>query len=292
MTVTLSLNTISPHIWWADYYPFEPGEKSRQRRSYMHSFIYIKSGRGTITIDDINYKAGEGSLFYVPPDISHRFVSDHTIPMTHASIYFDFVLPAIERQINFTLFCFADETFDAARCTDQVAWEEDLKLETHVMLPRHAEWIGPFFEIIDRIESAELGLKLETRSLFGQFFVAHLRYVASSHKLTDPRIRKLIHLMKEGQLPHCSVSELAERIGVSTAYFFELFHKETGQSPMAYWQRCRLEFACKILRESNDSITSIAERCGFSSIHYFTRQFNQTLGESPSRYRARLREYH
>ena len=82
------------------------------------------------------------------------------------------------------------------------------------------------------------------------------------------------------------VKDLAAQAGLS-AYQFEqrirkLFQLTAGQ----LIQKTRMEAAVQRLRETNDPIATIALDCGYSDQSAFTRQFRQTIGLSPSDYRA------
>jgi AraC-like DNA-binding protein len=50
----------------------------------------------------------------------------------------------------------------------------------------------------------------------------------------------------------------------------------------------RLEFAEKSLRFTNESLTQVAENCGFSSLNYFNKCFYAWYGFTPSQYRKDL----
>jgi AraC-like DNA-binding protein len=82
------------------------------------------------------------------------------------------------------------------------------------------------------------------------------------------------------------IADLAKRAGLS-AYQFEqrirkIFQLTAGQ----LIQKTRMETAVQRLRETNDAIATIALDCGYSDQSAFTRQFRQTIGLSPSEYRA------
>jgi AraC-like DNA-binding protein len=51
-----------------------------------------------------------------------------------------------------------------------------------------------------------------------------------------------------------------------------------------YINKYRLEQSKHLLMESNYNITQIADMLGFTSIHYFSRQFKSHFGISPSEY--------
>jgi AraC-like DNA-binding protein len=49
--------------------------------------------------------------------------------------------------------------------------------------------------------------------------------------------------------------------------------------------------AGRLLLESPLPIKAIADRLGFSDVHFFTRQFRQFLGVPPATFRHNLREH-
>lgn len=57
-------------------------------------------------------------------------------------------------------------------------------------------------------------------------------------------------------------------------------------SPNDYLIQIRMKKATVLLQESKRSITSVAEELGYTTIHFFTRQFTSHYGVSPSHYRS------
>ncbi|MDF2661286.1 MAG: AraC family transcriptional regulator [Paenibacillus sp.] len=48
--------------------------------------------------------------------------------------------------------------------------------------------------------------------------------------------------------------------------------------------KLRIERAKQHIREDTCNVTEIAERLGYTSIHYFSRQFKKATGMAPSEY--------
>jgi AraC-like DNA-binding protein len=51
--------------------------------------------------------------------------------------------------------------------------------------------------------------------------------------------------------------------------------------------RARMQKACELVLHSGSSITEIASRLGFSTVHNFSRAFKREIGVSPRSYRER-----
>jgi len=85
------------------------------------------------------------------------------------------------------------------------------------------------------------------------------------------------------------VQDLAATAGLSP-YQFEhrirrIFHITAGQ----FIQKVRMDEAVRCLRETDEPVSQIALRCGYSDQSAFTRQFRQTVGLSPAQYRRTCR---
>lgn len=82
----------------------------------------------------------------------------------------------------------------------------------------------------------------------------------------------------------------AHALGVSPAYLSRVFKRGMGTSFTAYTTALKLKEAEKQLLGSEDAITEIAERIGFSTVAYFIAAFRTRYGYTPARYRRLLRE--
>ncbi len=84
--------------------------------------------------------------------------------------------------------------------------------------------------------------------------------------------------------------KLAAHCGVSISTLTRLFRKHLECSPGQYLIRYRLEQACHLLMIHDTSIKNIAAECGFSSPMFFSREFKQHYGVSPTTYRKQQRK--
>jgi AraC family transcriptional regulator len=81
-----------------------------------------------------------------------------------------------------------------------------------------------------------------------------------------------------------SLDELAREAGVSRFHFARQFRLSTGESPMGYVRRVRVERSKSILQGRNSSIAEVAARLGFSDQSHFTRIFGRLVGVSPGNF--------
>ncbi|TVR54899.1 MAG: AraC family transcriptional regulator [Puniceicoccaceae bacterium] len=81
---------------------------------------------------------------------------------------------------------------------------------------------------------------------------------------------------------------LAAGLGVSRDHLARIFRRETGRSPMAYFQQRRIQIAARRLLETRQSATDIAHELGFADSAHFSHAFHRRLGLSPRDYRKRF----
>lgn len=80
--------------------------------------------------------------------------------------------------------------------------------------------------------------------------------------------------------------EIARSFRLSESYVSTLFRKYAGCSFSCYLDRCRLDHAKKLLRETELPIKEIAPMCGYENYVYFVRRFRELTGTPPGRYRG------
>lgn len=91
--------------------------------------------------------------------------------------------------------------------------------------------------------------------------------------------------------PNLSNTILAEQAGISEVYFRKLFAEQYHTTPKQYILDIRIRNAMQLLTDTGSTVTSISERCGFSSVYHFCRVFRQRTGMTPKQYAAKNRIY-
>lgn len=124
-------------------------------------------------------------------------------------------------------------------------------------------------------------IKHHTLNIFDQ------KITTFDSSILQTRISESIKYFSELFNKDISVESLAEKCGISVQYYCRLFKAQTGSTPMAYIKALRITRACELLNnEPTLNIKNIAEKCGFQSINYFNKTFKETMGMTPSQYRA------
>lgn len=105
------------------------------------------------------------------------------------------------------------------------------------------------------------------------------------HAQEHPVVKAARAYMEEHLAHDIAQSDLAELLGFNPRYFGKLFRDHTGRTFAEYLNELRLESACRLLSETQLSVSEICERTGYNSASYFNRVFRKSYGQSPLDYR-------
>ena len=110
-------------------------------------------------------------------------------------------------------------------------------------------------------------------------------YDIQSVSVQEIRLKQMLEWINKNIEKNISLPELAKSANISARECQRIFKKYLQCRPVAYIQKQRILIAVQYLTMTDDPITDIALKCGFSSPSYFTSQFKNITGETPTEYR-------
>ena len=81
-----------------------------------------------------------------------------------------------------------------------------------------------------------------------------------------------------------TLEQISRDLGFSVSKLRRLVFDQIGCGPITYFIELKIEEAKRLIRTTPMNITEISEHLGFSSIHYFSKQFKNKTGKSPTAY--------
>jgi AraC family transcriptional regulator of adaptative response / DNA-3-methyladenine glycosylase II len=105
---------------------------------------------------------------------------------------------------------------------------------------------------------------------------------------TSAVVRRALRLINDGWLDGASVDALAATVGVGSRHLHRLFIQHVGASPIVVAQTRRVQFAKRLIDETDLPMTEIALAAGFGSLRRFNDAFQKTYARPPRELR-RLR---
>lgn len=98
-------------------------------------------------------------------------------------------------------------------------------------------------------------------------------------------IYEVVNFISENLNRDIVLKDIADEMNYEYHYFSSLFHQYFCMNFRSFINLFRFERACALLTDKENSITCIAESCGFGSIRNFNKVFKKLSGYTPSEYK-------
>ncbi len=112
---------------------------------------------------------------------------------------------------------------------------------------------------------------------------------------TSLRVDKELYIQKAFQVieerymdPNFRISEICNILNISYPYLSQLFRELIGNSITSYLKNFRMREA-RLLLDQGERVGIVAEKCGYNSFPYFTKEFKELYNLTPSQYREKQR---
>ena len=114
-----------------------------------------------------------------------------------------------------------------------------------------------------------------------------IKFKGSREHIDDP-IHKVQQWLDRYYREKISVQVMAKRSGLNERTFLRRFKRATGEAPLEYLQKMRIEKAKQLLIGSDQTLEKITSEVGYVDLSSFRRLFRQVVGISPTAYRQRF----
>lgn len=255
------------------YYP-KAAHHYRKRTQAIQQYvlIYCIDGKGTYRIgsDGVHQTLETNQYVILPAGFEHEYGSAKDTPWTIYWLHFAGTLAPFYAQNADT---------------------------PHSIQPginsRISNRITIFEEIFKVLSEGLVDENLHYSASLLHHFLGTLRYIqpyrdAETEQKNTGFIEAVKHFMAENIERHITLQQLADYIGMSASHLSMRFRQQTGNSPIQYLNKLRVEKAAEMLRESDMQINQISYKVGFEDPLYFSRMFSKTMKLSPKEYRKNL----
>lgn len=240
---------------------YQPGGTFGPRTQRDYQLVVLHSGSLRLELDGDEFDFAPNQAFLLLPGGREffRFAPDRTTTHSWVAARASLPMQGLGRMKGQPPPCIPLST-DLARLVDEaIAWYKDASAPA------------------DRIAKATTYAALE-------LFFHEAGLLAAEQPWPEPvqRARAFARAHLDSPL---ELADLAGAAAVSAEYLCRLFSQACRQSPMQFVWSERTEHGLRLLRSTGLPIALVAERCGFTSTHHFSRRVKQATGLSPSAYR-------
>lgn len=232
-------------------------------------FIYMNSDGGSIVCSEKAYPIWEGVLCFVGADKYHYTMPDIPEKYERSKLFiaadiFDEILKILSVNSN----DFSSGSFVYALIDES----ERTKVE----------------EIFRKIKACEqdktYGKWILTSGII-ELLILLNKYSLENIPAVSGPVNRAVEYINNNIERNITIDEICSEIHMSKYHFCRQFKKATSTTVMNYILKTRIVMAKNMLSNDNLSITEISNRCGFSSVSYFSRVFKEETGKSPLKYK-------
>ncbi len=108
--------------------------------------------------------------------------------------------------------------------------------------------------------------------------------LAAADENEDKIVGVIIDYLHQHLADQVTLDDICARLCFSKTYIKSLFRRRTGTSIIQYFITLKISAAKRMISEGGATFSEVAEACGFSSVHYFSRLFKVRTGMTPSAY--------
>ncbi len=267
-----------------EHTPSHPHDLTEVEHSHdFHELVIVTHGRAMHWLEGKDFPVTAGDVFLLQGRQRHYFYDRNDLDLVN--IMYDsekIQLPENElrKMPGYCAMFMLEPTF---RLQHRFASRLHLK---RVPLA-HVEQLAETMEKESR--QKEPGYEVVLRACLLELLV----YLSRAYTSTDSteahallRVGNVIGALEKEYRKEWKLDELLEIAHMSRSNLMRVFRKATGQTPIEYLVRLRIQKSMEMLRNTDLTITEIALEVGFNDSNYFTRQFRRILGESPRQFRT------
>lgn len=260
---------------------------------HKHKFVevvYILSGTALHTVGGKQYEVNRGDVIVINCGVAHKFTAKAdskdlfiAYDLMFASDFFDSLsinMDDFEALKNSFLFY--------SLFPDDIPPYPDM----HISGGRYFDYGEIFTRIFNEYKSKEKGYVELIRAYVIELVIKIFREVEKTDSSAligniQKPVNEAINYIEKNYNTKLSVGDIAAKVFLSPDYFRKLFKKVTGESVSSFYQRVRIEEACRLLATTSLPIKDICADIGYSDIKPFYQAFKKFKGITPQEYRKK-----
>ena len=241
--------------------------------------VFVKKGRGVVQAGLTTYTAEAGDVYVFAPGVLHALRQLPGEVMEYENIIFDlellggagdlcaekYLLPLQSGRLSLTQRLTPDE-------------------------PCYARAAACLREVEDANRAKLPGYELQVKGALLRFLallLAQGRQRLAAETADTQRLKTLLQWLSAHYAEALRVADAAGVCSFSSSHFMRWFRQMTGQSFVAFLNEYRLNAAAEALQATDETVLTIASRCGFENLSYFNRAFKAHFGMTPREYRKK-----
>ncbi|WP_449123825.1 AraC family transcriptional regulator [Pseudomonas viridiflava] len=268
--------------WYEHDYPYALARWNHHPEFEIH---LIRRGSGKLVAGDYIGGFDAGHVALIGPDLPHDWIGDlapgEHLPGRDVVLQFDgAALLALRKTLP--------ELGELQRLFEQARRGLEFTGATAVQAARLMEDIGT----AQGLERLILFLQLINALVKAPSQDAHLLasscYAPTLDARSAERINKAFDYLLSELTNDIRLSVIAQRLEMTDPGFSRFFKRNTGHGFIELMRKLRIQRACRLLLQSDMSVSDICFEVGYANLSNFNRHFRVETGQTPSDYRRAM----
>lgn len=247
----------------------------------FHKICWVAIGRGRLESMQNSSVIRRNDFLVLPSDWRHRFVDEPKAPLTLVILCVSahFIAGSNSGERGDLWRTSLERYPDGRPLEARTAFHQASLIEIFRRALREQDNRAPGWETVLQMAADELLIRLAR---------GFVKIRTRGKQSGEQSIRGAVEYIDAHPYAALQIDAMAERCGLSSRRFTDLFKKHTGETFNQYANRRRILYACERLRETSHILYACHES-GFNDPAYFYRVFKKQMGVTPGQFLERIR---
>lgn len=100
---------------------------------------------------------------------------------------------------------------------------------------------------------------------------------------------RVINYLESNLTTHVTIEQICRDNLIGRSQLQKIFKVQCNMGIIEYFSMLKINAAKEMIRTNRMNFTQISEHLGYTSIHYFSRQFKKMVGMTPSEYASSIK---
>ncbi|MCC8101392.1 MAG: AraC family transcriptional regulator [Clostridiales bacterium] len=273
-------------LYTVHYFEYRSDFHFAGERHDFWEFQYVDKGKAEVTTDNGSHYLNRGQVIFHKPNEFHTMTA------------------AAKSAPNIVVVSFVCHSQAMSFFHHQVLTLSDSERSLLGLLVAEARRCiatpldDPYLQKMEKRPDSMFGAQQMVRLYLEQFLISLIRRYTipplsvvvppSDTQQPSENYNKILFYLEEHIRETVTVQQICHDNLIGRSQLQTLFRKQNGCGVMQFFTRMKIEYAKQLIRENQMNFTQISDFLGYSSVHYFSRQFKSISKMTPSEYSSSI----
>lgn len=287
-SITLHQEIVINNIISVHYFEYMSNFSFTGEAHDFWEFLCVDKGTVNVVTDAASYSLSRGDIIFHKPNEFHAVEADGVSAPNLVVIAFECSSPAMSFFCNKVLRIGPIEQNLLAMIIREAKTAFSCRLDDPYSQKLTREE-SPLFAGEQLIQMYLQQVLIQLRRTYDTASPLSLRMQADKYKTADKVFVKIAAYMEKNIHTHITIDQICRDNLISRSLLQRTFQAHANCGPIDYFSNMKIAAAKHLMRHQNMNFTQIADNLGYTSIHYFSRQFKKLTGMTPSEYTSSIK---